>query len=333
MYKGTITKVFRDTDEVQVEFDDGDRGRLSRHEAVACCERLNPGFTAQMTRNGASYISAYTAASSPAPCRRAASPLLSSNAAAAVDGPSSSTSSSSSSLSHATKHKCPACEKTFLHPRSVSGHKSTCAAWISKTDDEKAELNRLNSMGPSSSPEFRRQGARFGSGSNSRSSASFSASSASSGKRRRHHYDADDGSNGYSGNAGSSLQKRRLRASSAAATAADSAAEAVDGIGARVTRGSMQISRYEARDAELARQLADRVEVAAAATAVFEASAGGPPSSSNSRWVPLSLQAGGNGRMAPLTWKRRAEQAEDRVRYVTTLSPFHSFRFWSTRGH
>ena len=44
-YAGTIIKVFKDTDEVQVQFDDGEQYRLSREEAVACCKRMNPEFT------------------------------------------------------------------------------------------------------------------------------------------------------------------------------------------------------------------------------------------------------------------------------------------------
>lgn len=38
-------------------------------------------------------------------------------------------------------HACPACSKVFRTAISVSGHKSNCAKWNSKTEEEKTELN------------------------------------------------------------------------------------------------------------------------------------------------------------------------------------------------
>ena len=186
-------------------------------------------------------------------------------------------SSLSSSPSSSKKDVCPACHKAFASARSVSGHKSTCAQWIAKTEEEKEELNKTYSCG----------------------------------KRRRQQYqDEEDITNDRE--PGTAFRKRRLRASSAAASAADKAAGDLDGIGARVTRGSIQITRYDARDAELTRQLIEGVETAAVATAAYEDAAG----SASSPSLPLSLQESGSGRSVPLTWKLRAEQAEDRVRYL-----------------
>jgi hypothetical protein len=51
-FHGTVTKLYRDADEVEVKFDDGETMHLSHEEAVHCAEWSQPGFCETVRRQG-----------------------------------------------------------------------------------------------------------------------------------------------------------------------------------------------------------------------------------------------------------------------------------------